>query len=318
MNPLFIVNPRSGGGKTGQVFDQMRRPIERIVGPIDAAFTEYPRHAIELARDAALNGREIIAAVGGDGSIHEAVNGLMLAREQSTSPLKTRLGVIGQGTGGDFRKSLGIAHRLDRYCQAIADRHTQSVDVGQFSYIDHDGNQQKSYFINILSMGLGGLVDQYVAEMGRTMGGTIAYFLASVKSLINSSVGNLKCTVSKQGQSHEMLIQSRLLAVCNGRCFGSGMEIAPMAVLDDGLFDVVDLGHAPKLKFMAGTSRIYSGKHLNSPDVQHFQCDRIDVELQNPEVADTFLLDVDGEPLGRLPISIELIPKAIEVFVPAP
>lgn len=321
MTPLLIVNPRSGGGKTGEVFDKMRRPIEGIVGPVDVAFTENPRHAVELARDAALNGREIVVAVGGDGSIHEVASGLMLARAQLPgNTLKTRLGIIGQGTGGDFRRTLGIAHRLDQYCKAIAGGHTKCIDIGKMSYADHSGNPQEGFFINILSMGLGGLVDQYVADMGRNLGGTMTYFVASVRGLIKSRIGQLKCTLSNSktgAEPKEYTFQSRLLAVCNGRYFGSGMEAAPMALPDDGIFEVIDLGHAPKLKFFASSSRLYTGSHMNSPDVQHFQCDRIDVELLNPEAGDTFILDVDGEPLGRLPISIELIPKAIEVFVPA-
>lgn len=317
MNPLLIVNPRSGGGKTGEVFDKMRRPIEGIVGPVDVAFTESPRHAVELARDAALNGREIVVAVGGDGSIHEVATGLMLAREQLPGhALNTRLGIIGQGTGGDFRRTLGIAHRLDQYCKTIANGHCKKIDIGRLRYSDHEGNTQNGFFVNILSMGIGGLVDQYVAEMGRNLGGTMTYFVASVRGLIKSRLGELKCTIYKGSESQEITFKSRLLSICNGRFFGSGMEAAPMALPDDGIFEVVDLGHAPKLKFFASSSRLYTGSHMNSPDVKHFQCDRIDVELLNTEAADTFILDVDGEPLGRLPISIELIPKAIEVFVP--
>ena len=75
MKPLFIVNPRSGGGRTGQVFESMRRPIERIVGDFEVAFTERPRHAEDIAREAALAGRETVVAVGGDGSIHEVTCG---------------------------------------------------------------------------------------------------------------------------------------------------------------------------------------------------------------------------------------------------
>lgn len=336
MNPLLIVNPRSGGGRTGSVFEKMRDPIERRLGPVDVAYTERSRHAVDLAREAALAGREIVVAVGGDGSIHEVVNGLMLAREErakagshgsngspgshGASPppgTKTRLGVIGQGTGGDFCKSLGIEHRLDQYCDAIAGGRTRSIDIGRFTYVSHEGREERAFFVNILSMGLGGLVDQYVAEMGRQLGGTAAYFFASVRAVFKNEVGVLRCSMSlRGGEVRTEVLPSRLLAICNGRFFGSGMEAAPMARLDDGAFEIIDLGSAPRLKFMLSTSQIYSGKHMKSPDVKHFRCDHIEVSLENKDVADVFLLDVDGEPLGKLPIKVDLVPNAMDVFVP--
>ena len=314
MLPLFIVNPRSGGGRTGQLWDELKRPIERIVGSFDVAFTEKARHAEDIAREAALAGRETVVAVGGDGSIHEVTCGLMAAREQGAS--KTRLGILGQGTGGDFRKTVGIEHRLDRYCQVIAAGRSRDVDVGRFTYQTFEGTEKVAYFINILSAGMGGLVDRYVAEMGRTMGGTVAYFAASLRGLVESEVGHLKCTVRHQDKERIVHISTRNIAICNGRYFGSGMLVAPMADAFDGQFEVVSLGAASKVKFALTSSRIYTGKHIGHPDVEHFPCDRIQIELENERVDNRFLLDVDGEPLGKLPITIEVVPRALPLLVP--
>ncbi|HLM71957.1 MAG TPA: diacylglycerol kinase family protein [Polyangiaceae bacterium] len=320
MNPLVIVNPSSGGGRTGSVFESMRAPIERIVGPIDVVFTERKRHAADLAREAALTGRETVVAVGGDGSIHEVVNGLMEARDQIPgNALKTRLGIIGQGTGGDFRRTLGIQHRLDRYCEVIAEGHARRIDVGRFRYAAHDGSPAQGFFVNILSMGMGGLVDQYVADMGRQLGGTLTYLIASVRGLVNSQLGVLQCTMTTRGgETREEVLPTRTLAVCNGRYFGSGMKVAPMAQPDDGVFEIIDLGNAPRFKFFLESSKIYTGAHLKNPGVKHFRCDRFEAKLLNEAAGETFLLDVDGEPLGKLPISIDLVPNAIEVLAPRP
>lgn len=314
MKPLLIVNPRSGGGRTGALFDKLREPIERALGPVDVALTERGRHAVDLARDAALDGRAVVVAVGGDGSIHEVVNGLMEARDRGAAG--TKLGIIGQGTGGDFRKALGLEHRLDKYCQAIAAGKSRPIDVGRFSYTTHAGADASAFFMNILSAGIGGLVDQYVAEMGRSLGGTAAYFVASLKGLLKSELGVLRCTITHQGKTREEELRSRLLAVCNGSYFGSGMHVAPMARLDDGVFEVIDMGDAPRARFAWVNSRVYTGDHLKYPDVRHFACSKITVELANAAVADRFLLDVDGEPLGRLPMTIEVVPRALEVFAP--
>ena len=313
--PLLVVNPRSGGGKTGKIFDAMRIPLKRALGDFDAVFTERGRHAVEFARDAAIEGRDLVIAVGGDGTIHEVVNGLMEAREKGSKV--PRLGVIGQGTGGDFRRTLGIEHRLDRYCAAIAAGKTRRIDVGRASFRGHDGAPAASYFVNILSVGLGGVVDQLVAEANRGLGGTFAYYSSSLRGLLQSEIGILSCKLSLAGKDREERVTTRNLAVCNGRFFGSGMKVAPMADLADGVFEVVSMGAASKLRFaIESSTRIYTGDHIGKEGVQHFRCDKITIELVNKDVDDRFLLDVDGEPLGRLPIEIDLIPGAIEVLVP--
>lgn len=314
MKPLLIVNPRSSGGRTGALFDKMRGPISRTVGDFDAIFTERPRHAIELSRAAALDGRDTVVAVGGDGAIHEVVNGLMQAAEQGASG--ARLGIIGAGTGGDFRRSLAIEHRLDKYSEVIARGVPRRVDVARFSYATHDDAPAHAYFVNILSVGIGGLVDRYVADGGRALGGTFAYFAASLRGIRDCEVGVLGCTIREGGRTREEEIRTRSLAICNGRFFGSGMHVAPMAKLDDGLFDVIDLGDAPRLRFFMVSSRVYTGAHIHHEDVKHFRCDKIELELLNKRVKDRFILDVDGEPLGRLPISIEILRGALTVLAP--
>jgi YegS/Rv2252/BmrU family lipid kinase len=292
----------------------MHAPLKHALGAYDVVFTERGRHAVELAREAAKGGRRTVVAVGGDGTIHEVVNGLMQARDEGSQV--PRLGVIGQGTGGDFRRTLGIEHRLHRYCAAIAGGKTRHVDVGRASFVGHDGAPATSFFVNILSMGIGGIVDQLVAEASRGLGGTIAYYSASLRGLMKSEIGVCRCTMSLRGDKRVEEVRTRNLAVCNGRFFGSSMMVAPMAELDDGVFDVVSLGAAGRLRFvLESTTRIYKGSHIGKEGVQHFRCDRIEVELLN-DVSDRFLLDVDGEALGRLPIAIELIPGAIDVLVP--
>ncbi|HMY17273.1 MAG TPA: diacylglycerol kinase family lipid kinase [Polyangium sp.] len=314
MKPLLIVNPRSGRGQTGIIFDKMRGPIEKHLGHVDVTFTERPRHAVDIAREAAIAGRQIVVAVGGDGSIHEVANGLMQAREAGVKLPK--MGIIGAGTGGDYRRTLGFENRLDRYCEAITDGHTRAVDIGRFSYVTHEGEKKSSHFINILSAGVGGLVDQYVAESSRSLGGTVAYLTSSIKGLARSVVGRLKVTIRREDMSREETIETRLIAICNGRFFGSGMQAAPMAIPDDGLFDIIDLGSAPRLRFLTVNARMYTGTHIHSLDVKHYRCDHIEIELLNKDVDGRFLLDVDGEPLGRLPMVVDMVPSAIEIFVP--
>lgn len=312
--PLLVVNPRSGGGRTGKLFEAARRPIERALGAVDVAFTERPRHAVDLAREAALAGRGTVVAVGGDGSIHEVVNGLMAARAAGASG--TRLGVVGMGTGGDFRKTLGLEHRLEHYLAAIAGGKARPVDVGRFSYAGHDGASKEAFFVNILSIGVGGLVDRYVAETTKALGGTFAYYVASLRAVVDSVAARIEVTIEDDDGTRTETRVSRSIAICNGEFFGSGMHVAPMARPDDGLFDCVDLGGADRLPFLLSSSDMYKAKHLRNPGVSHFRARKVTVRAIDPKVAHKLELDVDGEPLGRAPITIEVVPRAIEVLVP--
>lgn len=303
MKPLCVVNPKSGGGKTEKIFPAIRSAIEASLGPVEIAMTERAKHGVDLAREGAEAGHPLVIAIGGDGTINEVVNGLMLANK------KAQLGVVGQGTGGDFRKSLEIEHRLDKYLDAIKKERTRRLDVGKMT--SPDGTTR--YFMNILSAGMGGLVDQYVASASRALGGTAAYFLASVRALVNIKPGRLVCRLTLDGETREERLETLMLAVCNGRYFGSGMMVAPMAAVDDGTFEVVSMGAASKLGFAMTSKKIYTGEHLSLPGTKHFRCQKIEIALTNDDAKDVFLIDLDGEPLGGLPITIEMVPGALEL-----
>jgi len=307
--PLLVVNPRSGGGSTARVFAAMRGTIERALGKCEVAMTEHAGHGIDLARQGAIAGHPLVIAVGGDGTIHEVVNGLMQAKssDYGTGAGKTALGIIGQGTGGDFRKTLGLEHRLDKYLDALKSGRERKLDVGKFS----GGGKTDHYFVNILSAGMGGLVDRYVAEASRMLGGTAAYFGASVKALLNARLGNVRCTVTNDGKTETHQIRSYMIAICNGRFFGSGMKVAPMAEVDDGTFEVVALGATSKLGFAMTSRGIYTGAHIGQAGTVHLRGQKIVLDLANDDARDVYLLDVDGEPMGGLPLTVEVVPKAL-------
>jgi YegS/Rv2252/BmrU family lipid kinase len=308
--PLIIVNPRSGGGRAGRTFAEVRAVLERRLGALEVAFTASPGHAIGLARDAVQAGTRLVVAVGGDGTLHEVANGVLDAHEPAAT-----VGYVGQGTGGDFRKTLGIEHRLDAYVDAIASGRLRKVDAGRLTYRGPGGQTRKRWFINILSAGMGGLVDRYVSETTKALGGKAAYFWASTKALVACERGRLRCEVILDGATTTRKLETFMVAICNGRYFGSGMHVAPMAEPDDGRFEVVSMDAPGKVAFATFSRRIYDGSHLSSPGVQHFGCDRITIDLENERARDVFLLDVDGEPLGGLPLEVELVRGALTLRV---
>ena len=305
--PLAIVNPRSGGGHAARTAPVLRQVLERHLGSIDVVLTERPAHAIEVARDAARDGRSLVIAVGGDGTLHEVANGVLDAGGS------TAVAYVGQGTGGDFRRTFGIEHRLDLYAAAIARGREQLIDVGRVRYRAFDGTMQMRFFVNILSMGLGGLVDANVSRTTKVLGGRAAYMAATLRALARCRRGRLRCSVSLEGSKSSRRVETLMMAICNGRYFGGGMHVAPMAKPDDGRFEVVSLDSPSKLGFVLTSRSIYSGTHLSSPGTVHFPCDALEVELENEDARDVFLLDVDGEALGGLPVQVDLVPRALKL-----
>lgn len=306
--PVLVVNPKSGGGKTGKTFGAMRGTIEKRIGECEIRETERAGHAIALAEEAASEGHPLVVAVGGDGTFNEVVNGLMKAKKKGH---EAELGLIAQGTGGDFRRSLDLEHRLDKYLDALTSGRTRRIDVG---LLEHDGGKQR-YFVNILSAGMGGLVDQYVSESSRAMGGTAAYFFASLKALVNAKLGHVKCKVTKGGVITERTIPTMMIAICNGRFFGSGMKVAPMAEVDDGILELVAIGQTSKLGFALTSNAIYSAGHMKSDSTVHMRGEEIELSLENGDATPHFLLDLDGEPLGPLPIKVKVDPGALALRV---
>jgi diacylglycerol kinase (ATP) len=309
---LLIVNPRSGGGRAGAAFGELRPIILRTLGTVDVELTRRSGHAIELARAAAAAGRGLVVAVGGDGTLHEVVNGVMHAREQGHAV--TAVGLIGQGTGGDFARTLGLRHNLESYLHALGRREMRSIDVGRVRYRDGSGKEAQRYFVNIVSAGMSGLVDRYVADASRAGGGKAAYFAASLRALARCRPARVRCTHEHGGARRDAVRASPyLIAVCNGRYFGAGMHVAPMAKIDDGRLEVIAMSAANKLAFALAARKIYDGGHLAAPGVRHFACDRIRLELEDEDARDVFLLDVDGEPLGGLPIEVDIVPGALKL-----
>jgi YegS/Rv2252/BmrU family lipid kinase len=305
VKPLLIVNPQSGGGKTRRAWPELARVIEGKLGAYDTAFTERSGHGIELAREGARAGHPLVVAVGGDGTFSEIVSGVV------ESGKEVEVGLIAQGTGGDFRRTLGIEHRLDAYLDALTKDRKKKLDVGQVTY-DDNGKQASRYFVNILSAGMGGLVDRYVATASRALGGSAAYFGASLKALMRAELGHVRCELERDGKKESHRIRTFMIAICNGQYFGSGMHVAPMADPCDGMFEIVSLGQTSKLSFAVNSSAIYKGKHLDQPGAVHLRADRVTLTLDNERSAkDVFLLDLDGEPLGGLPITVEMKKGAV-------
>jgi diacylglycerol kinase (ATP) len=318
LKPLLIVNPNAGGGRAGRTFAAIRPIVERVLGPVDVELTRAPGHGITLARAAAEEGRELVISLGGDGTLHEVANGVLDAGDDSARDTEakggTQIGFIAQGTGGDFRKSFDLPHRLDRYLDAIASGREQRVDAARATFRGADGTEQTRWFVNILSAGLGGKVDRFVADARGALGPGAAYAWASLRAMVASEPAPIRCVVEHSGTRTERSLDAWAIAICNGGTFGSGMRVAPMAAVDDGRLEVVALSAPSKLELLLLARKLYAGEHLRDTGVVHLSGERVELTLA-PGGRERVLLDVDGEALGELPLRVEIVPGALRMRV---
>ena len=337
--PLVIVNPRAGRGRTGRDLSHVLQALRGTLGEVDVAATTGPAAASGLAAGAVAARRPLVVSVGGDGTLSEVADGLMrgLAGEAGAAaasdatrrgspagpdPRLPALGLIATGTGADFGRTLGIAPRIEAYLAAVAGGAERAVDVGVARFTGADGRPARRHWVNVLSAGVGGLVDRYAAAAPAFLGGRVAYGQAAIRGIVVCRRLRLRCPhVLPDGTPAERVLDTHAVAVCNGTTFGGGMRIAPMARPDDGLLEVVAFETRTRWRLVGRFLTVYAGTHTDEPGVNHFTCrslrlEPLDVPRQAPR-GGLFPLDVDGEALGDVPLDVEVLPRALRVRAPA-
>jgi diacylglycerol kinase (ATP) len=321
--PLFIVNPSSGRGSAGRRLPALLAAAERVLGDVDVAATQRSGHAIELAERGALEGRRLVVAVGGDGTFNEVCNGLLRARAAGASiagqggareggdeAAATRVGLIAAGTGADVGRTLGVADDLEAQVTALATGRERAFDVARARFRGPAGDVER-HFVNVLSAGPGGLVDTYVRRMPGWLGGAVGYNLVSLLALVRCPRARVHLTCEGPDGPVDRELSTYLVAVCNGRVFGGGMRIAPMAQPDDGVLELILVSPANKRTLARKIPTVYRGTHLGVEGVEHLRCRAVRLELLDDAARQRFLLDVDGEPLGSLPVEVDIVPGAL-------
>jgi YegS/Rv2252/BmrU family lipid kinase len=300
-----IVNPESAKGETRKRWGQIRDGLRHFIHEFKFEFTERPAHAIEIARDSLKNGTELIIGVGGDGTLHEIANGFY----ESSRPInpEAALGIVPSGTGCDLTRSLGIPAKLGRAMAVLQDAPTNPMDIGKVSFQSTDGKLIERYFLNVADFGLGGEVVREVNRK-RLERRTSSY----VKCLVTTMLRYRNKKVRIRIDGRELPQEEYLIgAIANGRIFGKGMKIAPEARLDDGLFDAVFVRGMKLFEFCRQGWKLVNGSHLGYRKVDWIRGRR--VEAFPDETEGPILLEMDGEQLGRLPATFEIVPRGLLV-----
>ena len=301
MTCFVVVNPNAGRGRGGRQWPSIADRLARDVGRFDHAFTQRPGEATTLVRRAIDAGTTLVVAVGGDGTVNEAINGF--AAEDCAISQGCAFAALSAGTGADFVRSLSAPGDA-----ALASDTVRQIDLGRVTCTADDGRPASRLFVNIASFGLSGEVDRAVAAARTTrfLPGKPAYYLATLSALWRYRFTDVRLTVDDQPP---FTVNLAMAAIANGRYFGGGMQVAPNARLDSGRFEIVVLRGGSKLTMVKDLSLVYRGAHMDHPMVTATSGRRIVAEPADPD--GDVLLDIDGESPGRLKAEFEILPGAL-------
>lgn len=299
-----IVNPASNHGRTRQRWLEIKEALKSFFKEFKYDFTEKPQQATDLAREALKDGTELLISVGGDGTVNEVANGFFVDNKP-INPEAT-LGIVPSGTGCDLMRSLNIPRNLKNAVRFISEAPDSRIDVGRVTYSTEKGQTDSRYFLNIADFGLGGEVVRKVNEE-RLKRKASSY----IKCLIETMLTFHGHEVSIRVDDREKASGNYLIgAIANGKIFGKGMKIAPEAKLNDRLFDVILVKGLRFLEFCLHGWKLINGSHLSYHKVTMLRGHKVEVFPLTPNPV---LIELDGEQVGKLPASFEIIPAALQV-----
>lgn len=287
---VFIVNPKAGTNLQRHIRQSVDRHLDHRMFTYGIWHTEHAGHAAELALKAREEGYDIVVAVGGDGSINEVASVLMHT--------DTVLGIIPAGSGNGLAMHLGYGRDMDKAVRKLNTARVQTIDCGKLN-----GRP----FINLAGIGFDGFVAKQMK--GSNWRGFLPYFLHSVKAGLTFIPHT--CTIETEDRT--VTEKCFVVTVANGPMYGYNFQIAPDALLDDGLFSVVIFRDVPRWQYFAALPASLSGKLYDAGFVEHFTASRVKISCE-----DRTFVHVDGESVETSgDLEFEIIPKALKVLVPS-
>lgn len=311
---MAIFNPQANRGDNHRRREYIRGLLEeaahdaRLDGvpyQLEWVSTEYPGHATKLARQAAEEKHDVIVSIGGDGTVHEAINGMM----QVEADRRPRLGILPTGTGNDLATNFGIPLDLADAIQSLFQNATRPLDVGHVS----DTGQNQEYWGNTLGFGFSGAVTVVARRSTTFLRGFALYLYIVVKTILfHKKDHDIHISIDDREPVDRSI---SMVNICNGRAEGGGFPVAPDALMDDGLLTYTVMQRMSRLQLFYFLPIVLGARHLEHVD--HFESGtarKIRITSRQP-------LDVhiDGELFcadsGDLrQIDVTIIPSALQVL----
>ncbi len=301
MKIVFIVNNKNN--RLAKVLPGIEAYCKQVFpGRVQFMYTLEAKHAIELALQAAENGCNYLIAIGGDGTLHELINGVM----QSDIPANNypALGLLPYGSANDFARTAGISNSSEDLMALIQSGSTQKIDIGKL-VLQKSGEIR--YFINIAGIGLGPEVVQKLERSTSVFGPRFNYFKHIIKGFLSYTKKEVSCTSSTWKWKGKLL----QMAVANGRFFGNAICIAPDARLTDGQFQVAIFGDLSIWDYLKNLSKLKKGVKIKHPEVSYLETQEIRLESKDP-----CGIEADGEYVGLAPATLSVLPDVIRFLMP--
>jgi diacylglycerol kinase (ATP) len=297
---LVVANPKSRSGATGRRLERTLAHLRGALGEIEVEWTRGPRDAERIAREGVRAGVSRLVVAGGDGTTSEIVTGILEADLGS----EVELAVLPMGTGADLIRSLGVPRDLSEAIGRIAEGSRRRIDAGRVRFVDRSGRERTTYFANVASFGVSGLVTELVNHTTKALGGRISFLAGTLRAIARYRPEEVSVVVDGKTVSEGPLI---LATAANGRYFGSGMHVAPEARVDDGLLDVVSVQGVSRMRLLRDLPHIYRGSHVGRPGVALHRGRCVEARAEPGRV----WIEIDGEPLGTLPARVDVLPLAL-------
>ena len=287
----FILNPKSG--KEPADTEYIAKCIQLNFPGADMRLTRAPKHATELAREAANSGFESVIVLGGDGTINEAAQGLV--------DTQTALGIIPRGSGNGLAREIGMFVPLEEALVKLQRASVQPCDVGVAN---------EELFLNVAGIGIEANIAWQFTEHGKNGArGKWPYFQLGAKTFFTYKPHTLRVTTD--GNTQE--IAPLTLVFANGRQYGSNFKIAPQASLSDGKLDMVEIKNAPKYKLAAALPFFFTDKTPPFEVTATTQITHAIVESDHE-----ILYHIDGEPRKtQHQLEITLQKGALRLLLPS-
>lgn len=293
---ILIANPISGKGKAKPVAEQTYTALTSVGHHGTLALTSGTGDANRFAQEAVSAGTQWVIACGGDGTLHEVVNGIANAPD-------VRLGVLPCGRGNDFAAAIGVPLKPRHAIQTLLAGKTIHVDLGK----SHSAAHGAHYFTTIATCGYDTEVSRRAAERTTPFSGTASYAYAAVSTLFDYECPDVR--LEGDFGIHEGPILLAATGITNR--YGGGFQIVPNARLDDGLFDVCIIRPVSSLTVLRLLVTLFWGGHVSHPAVSIHQTRTLRIETSPP-----LLLYADGEPMCETPATIESIKGGLTVIAP--
>lgn len=303
MKRYIIINPTSGRGLGAKTFPKILSHFNNAGIDFEIVFTEFAGHAIFLAEQAALENVDQIVCVGGDGTIHEVINGMMRARQKGC--IKTSLAVVAAGTGNDFAASLGVPTLLEEALHICLKNKLKKIDVG---YLENNACPDGRYFGNGIGIGFPAVVAEAIKKISCLRG--LPAYLVSVLKIILFDTSSSGVEISVDGEK-SFSKNAFMISVMNGKRMGGGFKIAPNSLLNDGMFDLCITDNASRAQLFKMLPHFLKGTQNTLAEVKIQRMKRIVVRALDR----LFPVHADGEVMGTQNsyLHLELMPQALKV-----